>query len=291
MSINAINNQPLTQLPIQTHSVIKNASFFPIAEKISPLAKRTLMELGVAFALNVGVISFFATPLGFPLTIVWLQKALISSMVATVPKMAWEIYTSQKTQDDKFLEGSSHLAKISIANSIGLSGPQHVIHEYLGHATAAKLLFENPRVKVRIFPYRAGSTTYTISRLTKLGALLGKEKAVLFVTAAGIMASTTFALFEFALANGIKDRFPTISEWLNYHGIVQIFNEVVYGLTGYLATRTDLTHDFIRLWTMGEVHPLIPIGLMIALPLLEVALLKILSLRNQSQKASKLHPL
>ena len=257
-----------------------------VADRVSPLAQDTLIKLGAAIAINCAIMTFFAVPFGVPITIAWLNHAVLFSTFYAIPKVAFDIYRQRKT-NDCLMKGANHAAGLSIANSLGLGGLNPWIHE-LGHALAAVSLFKNPQVTIKVKPYSHGETSYYVSYgLTRLGKMLGIENCILFAAGAGMMASTIFAMTEFACAYGIQDRYPTLSQWMNYHAISQILNDVVYGLTAFIARRSDLSHDFIRLWQTGEIHPLIPIGLMIALPLIEIAIFELLEHRKRSKEIQK----
>ncbi len=255
-----------------------------LAARISPIALKALLELGVAISLNLVVLSFIVNPLTAPLSIVFLNPMLIASFATVVVKTAWEIYNSSPSKGDTFTDGVRGLAKTSIANCAGLAGPIPAIHE-CGHVIAASALFKEPNIKVTINPFKGGNTSYTVSKgLTKVGEFLGKENAILLTTAAGFMASTFFAMFEFGLAYHLKEQYPNLSECLNHHAIAQILNDVVYALTTFFTHQSNLGHDFMRLWQVGGVHPLIPIAFMIILPLIELYIIKLLAARRQAEK-------
>lgn len=255
-----------------------------IASRISPLAIDTLIKLGTSIAINCALITFFALPFGAPITIAWLSHALLMSTIYAIPKIAFDIYMERKTEDI-ITKGINHLSGFSMVNTIGLGGLNPWIHE-LGHGLAAVSLFKNPQVSIKVKPFSHGETSYYVSNgLTRLGRLLGKENCILFVTGAGMMASTLVGMLEFAGAYSLKDRFPALSQLMNYHAISQILNDVVYGLTAFVARRPNLAHDFIRLSQTGGIHPLIPIGLMIALPVIEIVLFELFERRQKSKKA------
>lgn len=266
----------------------KPSALKTVIARISPAAARAFLELAAAFAVNTAIIVFFASPLGAPLSILGITPCLMSLMAMQIVKMGWQIYSAQLGQADRWDTTFGHFARFSIVNGIGLGGLIPFIHEYLGHAVAAKALFKNPNIRVQVFPYRGGHTTYTVSKgLTKIGALLGKENSILFVTAAGMMASTLIAMFEFGVAYKIKDQYPLVSEYLTYHGIAQLLSDVVYGLTTFFSFHGNLSHDFMRLWNLGGIHPLIPITLMVALPVAELVIFKLLEMRKQSREVSR----
>lgn len=262
-------------------------------QKICKVAGRALAEVAISFTINVAVMMCFATPLSIPLV----TTALIGAFAGVVVSTAWELYRQNKAQPlpktdaelkhELGTQNAERLARFGMTNLAGLSGPNIAIHE-CGHALGAVSFFKNSHPKIDVFPFRGGQTSYQISYgLTKLGKFLGEHRSLLVTAGAGMMISTVFAMLEFGLAHGISGSYPTVSEWMNYHAISQLMNEVVYGLTAFLVSRFDLTHDFVYLWKVGGIHPLIPIALMIALPLAEICLLKWLSSRKKAQAIQK----
>lgn len=274
----ALHNNHSFQIPQIPHIKENSHKAFTIAK----IAARTFLHLSLAIAVNFAVITFVAAPLS-----ITLMTGIVLSTIATeIIYCAYEIYKRKNMVDNiqKSAQISSGIATASIINAVGLSGPNILIHE-TGHALAAHATFQAAMPEISIAPFRGGATTYVISNgLTKLGKFLGRHEALLIVTAAGMAASTLFALFEFAIADRIKEVYPVISEYLTDHAIFQLLNEILYGLTAFIVSRAELSHDFICLWQCGGIHPLIPITFMIALPLLEIAVLKLIKNRCCSQK-------
>lgn len=249
-----------------------------IKSRISPLAIATLVKLGTAIAFNYVIMNYFTAPFCVPYTVEWLNRALLLSTVYAIPKVALDIYRRKQTED-VVTKGINHMAGVSIVNGVGLAGINLAIHE-AGHVLTAWLCFKRPDITVNPKPYREWESEYSVSRgLTYFGRLLGKRKSILLTTIAGIFVSTGFGMTEFASAYHIRDRYPNLSQWMNYHAISQIFNEIVYGL---VADRRNLSNDFVRLRRMGGIHPMIPIGLMIALPVAEIALFTFLEYRKRN---------
>lgn len=267
-----VSNPTIFQQPVLNATV----------RKIGPVAKRALLELAAALLVNVGVMAFSATPLSLPL----LSVAILTAFIAVILKTSWQLYVQKNTGSTVVSDTGVHLARMSLMNVCGLAGPNIAIHEG-GHALAALSLFRQAQPEIRISPFRGGQTSFVVSEgVSKLGKLFGEKGSLLFVGAAGMMASTIFAMIEFATAFAIQDQFPKISQFLTYHGISQLLNEIIYGITALIMHIPDLSHDFVRLWELGGIHPIIPIALMIALPLLELSIFKIVQLRKQANRIS-----
>lgn len=244
---------------------------------VGSIARRIFPEIALAFSLNYAVVNFVAIPLTVPLFTLALATTLAAGCIA----LAYDYYRKKGIEKER-MQAVQKLSRISIVNTVGLAGPNIVIHES-GHALAASALFKNAQPLIEIDPFNGGATSYAISYgLTRWGNFLGQRQAMLVIAAAGLIASTIFALFEFGLAHKLQHSYPLLSQYLNLHGISQILNEVIYGLTAFFADKIELGHDFIYLWQMGEIHPLIPIALIIAIPLFLSA---ILGLLDRSAKA------
>jgi len=166
-------------------------------------------------------------------------------------------------------------ADLSFATTVHTSGIGIGIHE-CGHALAAKFCFQGPWAKIRIFPFRGGLTIYNVGHgLTSFGRLLGIEGSKLLVTAGGIIASVTFGIVGLALGDYLQDSHPVIGHYLSLYSITQIAQEVLYGLSAFFVSSLELSHDFVRMWGYG-IHPLVPVGLLILLPIIEKVVFKYL---------------
>ena len=253
---------------------------------VSVIASRVFFQMSAALTINFAVMTFIAAPLSITL----MSGILLTTATIGILHAAYEIYRKKNLLSNlqKNSQIVSTITQASIVNVAGLSGPNIAIHES-GHALAALTLFRDPSPEVKIFPFMGGATSYHISNgLTKFGKFFGKNHALMIVTAAGMAASTLFALFEFAIADRIKEAYPLISQFMTHHAIFQLFNEIVYALTAFISNKMELSHDFICLWQKGGIHPLIPIAFMIALPLLEYAIIKYLNSQKSAQKIENL---
>lgn len=275
MLINSISNT--TDNTLLNQNLQKKLS---IAHNIKTLsvwevAKPILSESFSAIALNLGVMTFFATPVSIPI----LTASVVTSLVLS-GLLTWR---DAKRQPKNFsnitqqqLSTTQLIARGSLVNVMGLSNPNIFIHES-GHFWMAKLLFKHSNPKVWVSPFQGGVTSYTAStRLTGLGQLFGKSGSMLVTAASGLVASTLFVCSELAVAHKIRKTRPNLSQYMNLHAITHLFNEVIYGLMAFVASKKDLGHDLVHLWRVGGIHPAIPICAMIALPLIETCLLKLI---------------
>lgn len=226
-----------------------------------------------AIALNLVVIPFYATPISIPLlTISVITSLSISCLFAFRDSLQKLKEVSKQTENA--MSATQILSRGAIVDNLGLSKPNILIHE-LGHYAAAGLCFKDPKAKIMINPYQGGGTSYTASnRLTPLGKLFGKSGSMLVNAAAGLVSSTVFICSELAIAHKIQKTHPNASQYMNLHAISHLFHEVIYGLSVFFASKQDLSHDLMRLWKVGGIHPALPIGLLIAIPLIQVIAMK-----------------
>ena len=263
-------------------------------EKISAVTRNVFVELAVALAVNLSfnaAMGFFFLPASAHLLTILAVGAAVTVIAFTIIKIWRSCYPQEaETSCQNFAAISNNtddaargIARLSIVNTLTIK-MTHYIHEF-GHAGAAMLCYvgANPEIVVRWYE---GSTEYITSHgLTKFGEYLGEFNALLFVTAAGLCTPVLCAMTEFAVAHQIHENHPIISEILNYHGLSQLLNVGIYGLSAFFTSKMILQNDFILLWVVGEIHPLIPIALIIGLPLCEYLIFKYLDYSNEEEEA------
>lgn len=252
-------------------SKTKSSTDKKVAWRVWQVVKPVFLESFVSVTLNLGVLSFFATPVSIPLFVASVAASLGLSVL-----FAWRDFSRQQKmaskETNRQLKATQLLSKGAIVNTVGLSKPNIIIHES-GHFLAAKILFKESHPKIWINPFQGGGTSYTASnRLTCLGRMFGKSGSMLVTAAAGLAASTLYICSELAIAHKMQKKHPNVSQYMNLHAISHLFNEVLYGLTAFVASKKDLGHDLVRLWCTGGIHPAIPIGLLIAFPLIDTCL-------------------
>lgn len=236
-----------------------------------------LVEIAASLLLH-GAVSTFIFPPGLHIAVRFVGAAAISAI-------GKRIILGPQHND----EAERHVARGSIVNLVGLAKPNYYLHEF-GHWVASSLCYQDAEAKIAVTWFRGGGTTYVISNgLSTFGKYLGEFTSQMLIDSAGCIASTFFAMTEFAAAFYIKEKSPEASPFLFYHGVSQLFFEISYALTYVYASRKDLRHDYIKLWHVWDIHPLIPISLMIALPLVEVGILTYLNRNNLRKQVSSTH--
>jgi hypothetical protein len=228
-----------------------------------PPVLRAFAELAASFAFNYSLIRFYAVPIVLPTAIAHLA-------FGALVEVSWRIYRSIWPAIDE-TEPGQHIARTSSAYFFGQAYLRIAIHE-LGHALMAYACFKNAGPKISIFPLKGGDHSYAASYgLTSLGQLLGKEASQVAIAGGGIAATTAFALLAVGCADQLKKKYPKVANCLTYQAAAHVLAEVYYGKTAFQSN--DLKHDFVYMWRYGNIHPMIPISLLLTLPLAEFAML------------------
>lgn len=234
--------------------------------KITEVACYVLQKFGQALVINLSIRIAFGVFL--------VQQATVIESVVILSLTVWIVIKLAQY----FFQGKEiPLLFNSIARSTFVTSLtfklNNYIHEY-GHVLGAYFSFIDSKPEV-FANYNEGSTSYIISNgLTRFGQFLGEQRARLFVTAAGLTSPIFFTMAEFAIAHGIIDSYPNLSEILVDHGFSQLAHAAYYGLSSFVAYEGQLENDFIQLWQLGDIHPFVSITLMLAIPLAEICLLK-----------------
>lgn len=248
--------------------------------RIRNAALANLLDLGFAFTVNhIALKKFHFGPLNQSLLSVAItQVSLVAVAVYTISKIIWD-YKRKPTVwhsiNQTFDGHAGQLPQLSLMLLANISYPFFIIHEY-GHFFSALACFKQTRYpNVKIKPFFKGSTGFAISHgLTLFGEKLGQKWALTFVQAAGLGSSTVCAMTEFGLSSRIKEKTPILSHLLDLHGKVQIFHDVIYGLSAFKTSRFDNSHDLKAIWDNTGINPLIPVSIAVGLPLLQKYLLR-----------------
>jgi hypothetical protein len=232
---------------------------YQACEKIYKVATSTLGTLVISGIAHGYVLAKYPHPHG---SITFFAATLTSALIVAVAKKTWKLVQEKRAQD---------LANLSLVHLSNLAFPSFYIHEQFGHGIAARLLLKQPDVKIMIKSFESGKSSYAISYgLTKVGQYFGKRYSLLIIASAGLWASLAFATSELAMAHFLKEKYPTIAKCLTYYAISQLIFEVSYGLTSFVGSQFQtLDNDFVRLWRIANIHPIIPIALFILIPTIQ----------------------
>lgn len=166
-------------------------------------------------------------------------------------------------------EKKSLLASVCTQTFTGISAHCYSaiwFHE-MGHALAARACYQNPKTMVRIRSFSGGMTSYSSSGpMTFLGRFLGERRTLLAITAAGIGMTVLTASIALVCSQLLHEKKPVLADCLQGHAKAQLVQDIMYGFTSFSVSKADISHDFIRLWTIGGIHPLLPIIASVAIP-------------------------
>lgn len=243
--------------------------------KVRAAAISNFLDLALAFSANHYILNRYQFgPLNRGLTSVYIaQASLVGVAVYTIFQVMWNYKknpTVWHSVNHVFDGKCGQVSQLSLMLLFNMSYPFFVIHEY-GHYWSALACFnQNKYPRVKIEPFIKGETSYAISNgLTRFGEKLGKKWALTFVQGSGLGSTTLFAMWEFGIASKIHSSCYLVSHIMDLHGQVQIFHDVMGGLTAFTTSRYDNSHDLKAIWDNTGINPLIPIGLAIGLPIVQ----------------------
>lgn len=225
--------------------------------KIWLVANRAFLELAASFAFNLTLIRFFAVPTVVP-------EAIRHFLAGCTLQAGYRLFYP----DSGGTEPGQHAARTSAAFFIGRAGLQSAIHES-GHALMALACFKRATPHITIVPFKNCMTDYAISYgTTAFGSVLGRQAALVLIAASGIMATTATVMLALAVAGQLKKNYPFAAKRLTYQAAGHLLIDLTYGFRAFYDSRSNLTNDFIYMWQYGGIHPLVPICLMVALPII-----------------------
>lgn len=249
---------------------------------IKMIAQKALLNLAVSLAANVAFITVFG--IYAPEIVMLLSSVLAAAFVAIAIQKIWTRFISGTSSPTWEICGCK-IARLNLVNLMTMK-LNRFIHE-LGHAGAALATYVKAQPEI-IATIRNGSTSYYISfGLTRFGKFLGEQNAALFVTAMGLASPVLCAMAEFAISYNIYHDHPFLGDILTMNGLCQLLEGLIYGMSAFLSSKNDLEHDFINLWMTGDIHPWMPMALIIALPLAEACLFMWLSHRSQAASTAQ----
>lgn len=159
-----------------------------------------------------------------------------------------------------------------------------VLTHEAGHALAAAAVYEHANPRIEIFPGKGGMTTFNPSALTHFGKWLGPKLSAVFTILAGPVAGIFSATALLGLSHYLQDNHPRLSLYLQISAVVNIVQHVFYALSALGQKASSMAgHDFVMLWKIGHIHPIIAAISMAALPILVKVGLLALKNRHRHQ--------
>ncbi|GAB4230553.1 MAG: hypothetical protein Tsb0021_08660 [Chlamydiales bacterium] len=163
-----------------------------------------------------------------------------------------------------------------------LAYPYFLVHEG-GHYLAARTFFGQARIIIQ--PFVAGLTQHDFQTLTCFGRLLGAHRSFLVTVSGGMIASTVFAVASIAIAYSVQKRHAKTAYALKLIGRAQILQEIIYNLGYFKIANMPLYHDMDYLVLYGRIHPMIPLGILFTIPLVDCALHYLNSIQQNSPQS------
>ncbi|WP_068469611.1 hypothetical protein [Candidatus Protochlamydia phocaeensis] len=260
--------------PVQkTSSSLTNQDV--IKSIITTIALNSLKELAISLAITGVTCLFVATPAIPTLIIVAVSIVALNTIFRTFSGLlTYQLH--QLNQSPSAQEEERESVKMGIKfcqfmcpitfSILDSTNRDVLIHE-AGHALAAAAVYQKARPTIEIFPLEGGVTRFFITPLTKLGNFLGEKNARLFVTAAGPGAAILAAATHIGLAHYLKDSHPELSHYFLCTAITSVFQHVTYALSALWMAKPSIGHDFVHLWQVGNIHPIVAAITMVAIPL------------------------
>lgn len=236
-----------------------------VAERVQRIAIQTMAQLAVTLSIDVALMVAFAAPVGATFVAVGLAIGI----------GIWAHETHSLGEGGSPVQALRRFAGLQKCTAIALGalgqagGPGYFIHE-LGHYVAALACYNDAKPSIIVNPFRGGLTTFDGGNgLTRFGSLMGARGSMALFAVAGVVSSTLFAMGGIEVAHRLRHQCRWARQIVVSLAVTQLVSEVFYGLGVFFVREQGMTHDFLRLWYIGGIHPLIPIALIIALPLLQ----------------------
>lgn len=273
IAIQTIANPPANVLPqeaVQDPGKTALPKAKTSREMINEIAFAALKELAAGMLMASIASIFLATPASASvffisaIAIVILNVAIRSVSVYLAHRIAKMPPEKNKTVLKTIIIFCEYLAPLNFS-ILANSTTDTLIHEG-GHALAASALYQNPKPKIEILPFKGGVTSWYMTPLSKLGEFFGAKNSRLIVSAAGPAAGILASTVELGIAHSCRKKHPRLSRYLNVMAIVNIAQHVLYAASAF-AVKNAPGHDFVFLW-LGGIHPVASIVTMVALPLI-----------------------
>ncbi|MBA3602389.1 MAG: hypothetical protein H0W50_01815 [Parachlamydiaceae bacterium] len=239
------------------------------------VAISTLKEAAIAAAMSTITCLFVATngiPLLITTTIAFVAlNAIIRSVRAILLYKLHQLEQNYPTDDSSiyFYKNAIELTEWLCPFNFGvfhMLTTGIVIHE-AGHAIAALLVFQRSNPVIEVIPGVGGVTRIMQGPLTKLGSWLGANNSYIFVVAAGpalaIISSTALIIFSHLL----QTDHPEASKILLGASLINIGSHIIYAISALWETRMNSGHDFMQLWAIANIHPVVSAIALVVLPI------------------------
>lgn len=262
----------IAEIPLEKYNVsIRN-------KIIKEIAKKTFIELAVAFAFTAVACLFVATPAGMATLAICAVSAiginiLLRSLAGYCKYRLLQLQVDpskkgieKQKRFEKVLNFLQYLAPLNFSCVIDTNTRDLLIHEG-GHALAAQALIKEPNPRISIKPLAGGVTSYRVGALSRLGEFVGRENSKLLIAAAGPALSVGLATASLGFSLALRKSHPELSRYLLMMSAVSIAQHALYALSALWSSKAQLGHDFVRLMG-GGLHPVASVATIVALPII-----------------------
>ncbi len=244
---------------------------------VNEVGKAALKELVISLTFAVPTAVMAGTAAGVATVIVAVALMVLFN-AALRGKAAYHKHTSNQALHKKWEKIANFLCPLTFGIVAYFTGG--ILFHEAGHAFAMLAAAKNPLITVSVTPFSSGVTSSSFSQWTRFGERMGHEGANTFIGAAGAAISVVICCIALGLwwkyRKATQETHPKqhvqmreASRYLLGIAVVNLANHLLYALSSFEASKTDLGHDFVRLWVQGGIHPLLS-AFLIVLPLLIV---------------------
>ena len=235
-----------------------------IRSLVQDVAKRSFLELAVSLSIGTAAVFFVATPL---------HGTLLFALIAiqTVGNAALRLAAAlaarmPECEETRRIHSAALYFRTTLFAYLTAGNAQSLLHE-LGHAAGAKWMFQDANPKITLTPCLGGITRFSAVELTSWGKWVGRNGAMLIVTALGPLSTLLVSAAAIVSGFALQKKFPELGYYLIGVGKGDFFAHSCYALTALSSSPGTQGHDFIRLRAHG-IHPLAASITLLAIPIL-----------------------
>lgn len=254
---------------------------------IKDIAISSLKEFTITLAFT-GITCIFVASSAIPtLLLITIGTIVLNTVIRSITGyIAYELHQAKKLNSDQediqklqfWCALLQYLCPISFS-LLDATTRSILVHE-AGHAFTVHLLYQNARTKIEIFPLKGGVTWYWAGPLSKVGEFFGQKYCHLIFSAAGPAAAIFIATIDLGLSHYFKQEHPELHRYFLCAAISSIAQHILYALSALLAKNPRSEHDFIQLWKLGGIHPLLSVICIVALPIIVKSILFYLEVKS-----------
>src|SRR3989344_6125086 len=230
---------------------------------VQKIALPILKEATVSLAIGAVCGLFVATPIGLTLLFGGIAVQLLVN-TAMRSCIAYHEHRLQMDPHNKVPASIRWFASEVFAFGSAIHA-NTLIHEF-GHYGAALATLKNPSLSLELFPFKGGATRIQASALSKFGERLGEQNVHPFISGAGPALSCCVSGILMGVGLGIQRKHPETARMLIVSSLINFIVHAVYAFSAFFTNPTYFAHDFVALWAMAGLHPLVATIAILAIP-------------------------